>query len=73
MTTVLPNPLSHDVPVLVPRPVGRVDWVLTRTRLYGVDSVGQTYAFAVDPEQLPDRDFWTRMMNAFRALWEPKK
>lgn len=72
MTTVLPNPLAHNVPVLVPRPVGKVDWVLTRTRLYGVDATGQTWTFEVDPEQIADRHFWSRMMSAFRALWEPR-
>jgi hypothetical protein len=31
------------------RPVGRIEWVGTATRLYGVDSVGHVYEFGARP------------------------
>lgn len=38
-------PIDVVVPVAEPLPVGVLEWVVTPTRIYGVDSVGQVFVF----------------------------
>lgn len=52
MITVPVTPTVHRVPAARPKPVGRVEWAVTPTRLYGVDRTGQVWVF--DAPALPD-------------------
>lgn len=59
MTNVQPTGLAgdqtHSLDVARPRPVGRIEWVDTPVRLYGVDAAGQVWAFP-HPLRTPARE-----------------
>lgn len=60
-------PIDLVVPVADPLPVGVVEWVVTPTRIYGVDSIGQVFVFKT-PGTTP-RHRQTRRAGRLRQLF----